>query len=569
MKGFLIKQKDILKEIFTNKKERGLFLLITLFIILNTVKISVFNYIISNNKSLTAIEYKIMYTFFVMTIFFALILLAKSRILFLSVYILQTLYIIINISYYLYFHSYLHILQFLVLFNEGFAAARQNSAPISVEMLVALIDLPGFILIYRNFNKIVYLRPDRRLLRIITLLIPIFFLGAFEIKNYNSDLSIIQLINNRYNGENPIVERYGTVVNNVVGIYLNRNEKAITSRFVYGKTQSGKEVNKEKPNFLFIQVESMDSNVISKRNKGEYLVPFLHNLSQNCVFYPYVLSEHMGGGTSDIEFSVINSIEPLEGYSAQKLSSYNYPNSFIKIMKKSTYSAYAFHGNKGDFFNRNVSFPKMGFNKFIDMDAMGLKDVGWGAPDKDVFNFAYDYLSKIKPPFISYIITMTSHGPFTNAGYYYNNTLFNDVKNTNIKNYLNSMSYVDKCLQEFVKKVRENFKNTYIIIYGDHTPDIKSDEYMQASFDFENKYFEFVPLFIITPDDKKYFENKKVASMLDLSPTALMASGVSFKVKSAGANLLDFNGEPTGIIFKNKIYDRNFLYNKVSSIFPH
>ncbi|WP_207642353.1 LTA synthase family protein [Pseudobacteroides cellulosolvens] len=466
----------------------------------------------------------------------------------------------------MFFHSYIHVMQFIMLFKEGFTAANQNSAPINLKMLIILIDLPGFILVYRNFHRIIDFRKSKRFLTVLVTCLSLILLAAIEVRSYYYEWSLVHLVQSKYNGEKPIVERYGTVANNVLGIYLNRNEKVIIDKLKYGEVQAGKASMKDNPNFIFIQVEAMDSNVINKKYKGSYITPFLNSLKDSSVYYPYVLSEHMGGGTSDIEFSVINSIEPLEGYSAQKLSNYNYPNSFIKVLRKNNYSAIGFHGNKGSFFNRNISFPKMGFERLIDMDDMGFKDVGWGAPDRDVLNYAFDHMTKMSRPFISYIITMTSHGPFTNAGKYYDNKIFDGVENVNIKNYFNSMSYVDKVLEDFVTRVRTKYKNTYIFIYGDHTPSIRDKEYMQASFDYDNKYFEFIPLFILTPDNRKYIENSRAVSMLDFSPTSLKASGVEYKIKSDGVNLLEFKKDWRGIKFKDMTYNRQFLYEKIEGI---
>jgi len=563
MKRFWVEQINAFVTIFRDKRQLVLFTILSLFILLNTLKISIFNLILTDNKVAGIAQFKILYTFLLLIIIINVFFILKSRVLFLLMYLLQSIYILINISYYMFFHSYLHIMQFIMLFNEGFTAANQNAAPINLKMLIILIDLPGFILVYRNFHKIIDFRKSKRFLTVIVTCFSLVLLGGIEVKSYYNEWSLVHLVKSKYNGEKPIVERYGTVANNALGIYFNRNEKAIIDKLKYGEIQIGKENGKDKPNFVLIQVEAMDSNIIDKKYNGYSITPFLNSLKDSSVYYPYVLSEHMGGGTSDIEFSVINSIEPLEGYAAQKLSNYNYPNSFIKILRKNNYSAIGFHGNKGSFFNRNITFPKMGFERLVDMDDMGLKDVGWGAPDKDVLNYAFLHMSKMNSPFISYIITMTSHGPFTNAGKYYENNAFEEVENVNIKNYFNSMSYVDKVLEDFVTRIKNKFKNTYILIYGDHTPSIRDREYMQASFDYDGKYFEFVPLFIITPDGMKYTEKSRIVSMLDFSPTLLKLSGVEFRVKSDGVNLLDFNSEWKGIEYKNVVYKREFLYKMV------
>ena len=195
---------------------------------------------------------------------------------------------------------------------------------------------------------------------------------------------------------------------------------------------------------------------------------------------------------------------------------------------------------------------------------MHLFNKGWGASDEDVLNYAKNKLSKTSEPFLAYIITMTSHASFTNASHYYNNPAYSNIDDELVKNYFNSVSYVDVTLKNFISDIRKTMPNTYIFIWGDHTPAIERPLYSQASLSFDGKYFEFVPLFILTPDSKVYQENEKVASFLDIAPTILNASGANYTIFSDGDNLLDFNNDrPSSIPFKAGSYSKKILYKNI------
>jgi phosphoglycerol transferase MdoB-like AlkP superfamily enzyme len=200
------------------------------------------------------------------------------------------------------------------------------------------------------------------------------------------------------------------------------------------------------------------------------------------------------------------------------------------------------------------------------MRKMNLKDEGWGASDREVFDFAANTIKSLTEPFFSYIVTMTSHGPFTNARNYYNNSRYDNIKDDTVRNYFNSISYVDESIKNFVTDIRANCKNTYFFIYGDHTPSINNMYYSQAAFDLDGRYFEFVPLIIITPDAKQYKEDKEVASFLDISPTILYNSGISFDMKSDGHDLINQTTADNKIPFKGGEYDRADLFNIIKSI---
>jgi phosphoglycerol transferase MdoB-like AlkP superfamily enzyme len=154
---------------------------------------------------------------------------------------------------------------------------------------------------------------------------------------------------------------------------------------------------------------------------------------------------------------------------------------------------------------------------------MNMKNVGWGAPDADVFDFVLENSRTVSGPFLSYVITMTSHGPFTNASNYYNNATFDDIQDKKVRDYFNSMSYVDASIKSFVQSIKKEYDNAYVFIFGDHTPKIESDYFIQADVMIEDKLHEFVPLFIITPDNKVHNEQKIAASFLDIAPTVLYA----------------------------------------------
>lgn len=562
--NYLKQREGALSELISVRTYNRAMPAVILFILANAVKLSLFNNILLANQSLSMFSYKLIFTTLALIIIYPVILGFKSKYVFILTYILQIVYILVNLSYFLYFHSFLQIIQWISLFKEGFISTMHSSNPQNIKILVAFIDLPFAVYLVLKYYKMDAERLNSRIVKKSTVLVAAVLFIFIEISNYYSGTSLLHYSGSESSKEADIVQRYGTVVNSFVNIANNLTEEQMVGQLKYGKEISGSALTDKKPNFVLIQVESLDANVINKKYNGEYVAPFLHNLSEKNVYYPYVLSYHKGGGTSDSEFSILNSIESLDSFPAIKLSSYDYPNSLVSKLSDSGYKTMAFHGNAGTFYNRDTSLPKMGFQDFYDIDKMGMENVGWGAPDCDVFNFAYDTFSNSDKPFFSYVITMTSHGPFTNASNYYNNSIYNDIEDQGTRNYLNSISYVDKSLQDFVSKIQANLDNTYIIIYGDHTPNVNTDTYKQASFSMDNRYFEFVPLLVVTPDGMQYTEKSKVASFLDISPTVLKASGIQYEFKSDGQNLLAPGDIKNRIPYRDDLYNRKYLFNIIS-----
>lgn len=539
-----------------------------LFIVANAGKIVAFNVLLIQEGSAGFTLRQVFMALLLIGVLYPLIYIIGSRTVMIAAYLLQALYIAAGITYYFYFHTWLHVMQASALLSEVMSTAGNSAVRPDPAVLISILDMPFFfLLLYKTRRKP---KPVKRE-RLAALLVIIASLLAFSISeaiNYSNDSALINLVNNTYSGETPIVERYGTLTADLVSVWQNGSGRLLEKQLEYGSERTFSATGQTSPNLIVIQVESMDSAIVNKKYQGAYVTPFLHSLTKTAVYYPFMLSYHKGGGTSDSEFSILNSVEPLDCYPALKLSNYSYPNSLLTRLDKGGYAALAFHGNKGSFYNRDIAFAKLGFTKFFDMAETGLKENGWGIPDGDMFSFTFKKLNDLKQPFLAYVITMSSHEPFNSVANYYTNSMFDGIMDANIKNYFNSMNYVDKSLQAFVSEVRAIYGNTYIFITGDHTPNIDGEEYRQASFTIDNCYFEFVPLIIITPDGKIYNENLRAASFLDMAPTILKASGVSCSILTDGSDLLEPEEKAGDIPYRGNNYDRALLFKKVAEVLP-
>ena len=79
-------------------------------------------------------------------------------------------------------------------------------------------------------------------------------------------------------------------MNNVSDITVNYGGKNLIKHFfIWKKRYLPLQKTSEHPNIVAIQVEAMDSNVINQKYKDKYITPYLNSLSQENVYYPYVL----------------------------------------------------------------------------------------------------------------------------------------------------------------------------------------------------------------------------------------------------------------------------------------
>ena len=502
--------------------------------------------------------------FFLASAVYVPLLQRKRRLLSLVVYLLQAAYLALNLGCYYCFHDLLHLNCLYDLKFESFEAVRTFSFTIPPLMYLVFLDLTAFLFILWRIDS------TAALIRKITLLGKVPFYGTVLyftclFVGYATGAALPPESNHDEPSRHmAIVNRYGYIAHNINELLFESESTVNDATIVYGKRFKTAREHPIKSNIIMIQFESLDANIVDYRYKGEYVAPFLHELSNSCVYYPYTLCYRKAGGTSDCEIAVLNSIEPLTKSVTMHSEVYLYPNAVTKKLPKE-YEIKAFHGNTGNFYHRDHAYRTMGFRDFYDRERMKLPEEGWGASDRNVMKFVERQLSDEQMPFFYYLITMSSHEPFTNVLHYFHNERFQDIDQELTRNYFTSISYVDKELREFLAYVNKYAPDTYVFIYGDHTPYVINDgPYRRAMAPLDGKDMEFVPLFIVTPGHTKYREQNRVASYLDLAPTLLAASGASASMLTPGTDLLRTPLQADLISHRGHEYSRQTLFDLIA-----
>lgn len=545
---------DINYDTRNKKMNKYLHLIVFGFLFFNILKITLFNFLMFEEKNLMTFGYKFLTTTILCIMIFTLLFQLKRRFLWYLLYLVQIIYIGGFLCYYNYFNSFFHLFQMSVLFPEGAAVVKHFSVPFYTNMLVAIIDLPFFVAIMVVYNKLTMkemIKDKKKYIWILGILL----FAILEIFNTMNKTSLYDFSKSYPKKENQLIEKYGTFINNFYDYFFNANGVGLLNLYQYGNEIKGIKKSENPPNILIIQVESLDGNIIHKKYNGELIAPYLSKIANENIYHQRMLSYHLAGGSSDAEYSVLNSVEALTSFPSMKLNSDKYLNSMPKQFIAAGYEAEAFHGNIGAFYNRTKAYELMGFDAFYDIDLMKIKDIRWGASDAEVFNFALDKIKKYKTPFFDYIITMTSHTPFHYVDDYVIMNDYDTIKDEGTRQYYKSIHYVDSEIEKFVNEVLKEKPNTVIVIFGDHTPGDLTD-YKKSSFYTKSSYFEFVPLIIITPDKINFTNTEYAVSFLDVAPTILELSGIEYSIKSKGESLLSGNEPKSLIPFRGIDYQR-------------
>jgi phosphoglycerol transferase MdoB-like AlkP superfamily enzyme len=288
-------------------------------------------------------------------------------------------------------------------------------------------------------------------------------------------------------------------------------------------------------NVIIIQVEALQDFVINRTYNGQEITPNLNKLiKEDSIYFNSYYYNIAKGGTSDAEFSTLNSLYP-----ASDAPSYSkYPNISLyglpKILKDQNYSTVAFHGFTPEFWNRAEMYPTVGFDHFLSIDKLKRDEIiGWGISDKSMLKQASKYIMKVKQPICAFIVTLTCHYPY-NLPAGSKKLKLPEKQSTFIERYLQSVNYTDAALGVFINELKKSsiYENSIIAIYGDHhaigcsDPSLVNQMTELLGKRYDQSEMANVPLIINIPNSNLHETNSIVGSQLDFMPTMLNLLGI-------------------------------------------
>lgn len=306
-------------------------------------------------------------------------------------------------------------------------------------------------------------------------------------------------------------------------------------------------------NLIYIQVESLENFVIDKTVNGKEITPNLNKLVKNSLYFPNTFEQVNEGTSSDADLMVNTSMLPLrQGSTFFRYPNTNY-NSLPNILEDQGYSTRAIHPDKGSFWNYAAGLTGIGFDKFTDYYSFNVDEViGLGISDKRYFEQVVPMLKEQKQPFYTETVTISSHGPFDLPQQYRELGLDQELNDSKMGGYFESVHYTDKQIGYFLDMLDKEglLQNSIIAIMGDHTGVHKyyDDSINQLSHKedwYLNTGNPTVPFILYDPSTKegKKFD-KLYNGQIDVMPTLLYYLGVDkskYEDTALGKNLLNTN----------------------------
>ncbi len=516
--------------------------------------------------------------------FFTLIYLSnhkKKQTIAFSFYNIMSAFMFADVMYYSFFNS-LPSIAMLKQFSEVTAVGDSILALLSFRNLLFLLDIP-FLMMYSKKKKEKLTEENKTYNRYIRWGVPGgIALVLILIFNYLASNNMIEPIARQEIYSYHVKDVKDTLVKKDIvegrGVFTQEDLEELKERT---KLKEGKHTGIGKgKNLIVIQVEALQNFPLNRYYDGQEITPNLNKfIKDNSTIYFNNYYQQIGrGNTSDAEFVSNNSLYPSMEDPTYKQYSDNTFYGLPWILRDNGYTAWAFHGYKKEFWNRDKAYINQGFQRFISEEDFDLAEtVGFGLTDEEFFKQSMDYLKELDNiddnPFYAFMITLTSHTPFKMPDEHKELNIREEHENTILGDYLQAIHYTDKTLGQFFEGLKKEglYEDTVIALYGDHFAITGfNDSGIELMTDFLGYHYDIdemfkVPLIIHVPGEDIKETVSKIGSQLDFLPTILNIMGYqNEKGIMFGRDLLNYEGEnhvaPQTYVLKGSFIDDEVIF---------
>ena len=306
----------------------------------------------------------------------------------------------------------------------------------------------------------------------------------------------------------------------------------------------------EGKNLIAIQVESLENFVIGQKVYGQEITPNINKLLKNSLYFDNIKEQNNSGISSDCDLMVNTSMLPVRNGS----TFFGYPwteyNTLQDLLNSKGYNTISTHPEVPGNWNWAEAHKSFKADKIWDASQFDQSEViGLGMSDESYLKQIGDKLKNEKQPFYTFLVTLTSHGPFEVPKDKQYLNLPEDLNENMLGAYFQSVRYTDEAIGKFINQLKEEglLENTVIMLYGDHCgvhkfyeDDIK-DAPLEGDWWKDNE--KEIPFMIYNPSIKGETISKE-GGQIDFLPTIAYLLGFNrdaFESTSMGRVLVNTN----------------------------
>ena len=302
-------------------------------------------------------------------------------------------------------------------------------------------------------------------------------------------------------------------------------------------------------NLIFILVESLSSYPINKSFGGVEITPNINKLLSSAYYNPNMKSQALLGESSDGQFIYLTGLLPLKnGVTINEIRADSI-TTFVSLAKQQMprlYSQMTIPTDKYSW-SQEAMCKKYGIEALFSKEDYTQKIEEDWLNDKQLFEFAATNDKRLKPPFMSFILTSSMHSPYTKS-YEAFRIGYPKEFSKELKHYLDNVHYMDKYLGEYLNSLKKYpwYKDCTIIITADHKPNGP-----KLNLYDEETLFESLPLLIINSPISNTLFNETIFQA-SIFPTILDLYHIRSKWRGVGHSILPTKDNHSTIFEKER-----------------
>lgn len=313
---------------------------------------------------------------------------------------------------------------------------------------------------------------------------------------------------------------------------FTREEKDTINKYMYPSTYTLPKDSTH--NLIFILVESLSSYPINKSFGGIELTPNINKLLSKAYFNPNMESEARLGESSDGQFIYLTGLLPLkQGVTINEISS-QHILTLISLAKKQTASLYSQMTipTEKNAWSQETMCKKYGIDTLFSKEDYNSKAEDW-LNDKQLFELATNKDKFLKSPFMSFILTSSTHSPYIKSYEEYNIDYPKDFSKE-LKHYLDNIHYTDKYLGQYLNSLKNKpwYNQCTIIITADHKPNVPKLHTPNGDL------FTSIPIIILCPlkENNGLIDNQPIRQS-DVFPSIIDLYRINSRWKGIGKSI--------------------------------
>lgn len=326
------------------------------------------------------------------------------------------------------------------------------------------------------------------------------------------------------------------------------------------------------PNIIVIMDEAFsDLSLLGDVDASQDYMPYVHSLQQgaeNTVSGNLYVSV-CGGNTANTEFEFLTgntmAFLPAGSVPYQQYIQGDIP-SLASHLASLGYDTYAMHPYNASGWNRDVTYPRMGFSNMIFKEDLALMEyVRKYVSDRSDFQEILHLLEEKeegKPAFI-FNVTMQNHGGYSEQYANFTPDVTTGADSFALNQYLSLIKLSDAGLEELLTCLEGMDEKTLVIFFGDHQPgDAVTKSINDSLTDSDYYYASEEDVIANDTENPRYIVPYIIWANYDIEE----ATGYDMSVNYLAANALEIAGVPTDP-YQNYLLQLQEEYPVITSVY--